>query len=152
MISIELLRRYPLFAGQDGKMLEKIARLASEKEIEEGAVLFFEGEKAKMLYLVMEGGVTLTMNVGEVGEYREESLTPLRDGEVIGWSAFVEPHVYSMGATASERTHLIAFDGAALCQLMDDHPEFGYYFMKKLAIVIGQRLVSKCIQLMSLVV
>ena len=152
MISVELLRRYPLFAGQDEEMLEKIAKLASEKDVEENAVLFFEGEKASTLYLVIEGGITLTMNVGEIGEYREESLTPLRDGEVIGWSAFIEPHVYSMGAVAADHTHLIAFDGEGLRQLMDDHPQFGYYFMKKLAVVIGQRLVSKCTQLLSLVV
>ena len=152
MISIELLRRYPLFAGQDLDMLKQIAKLAHEKEIEEGALLFFEGEVAKMLYLVLEGGITLTMNVGDVGVYREESLTPLRNGEVLGWSAIVEPHFYSMGAKAVEKTHLIAFEGEALRQLLDNHPDFGYHFMKKLSIVVGQRLVSKCIQLMSLVV
>jgi CRP-like cAMP-binding protein len=92
------------------------------------------------------------MNVGDVGEYREESLTPLGEGEVLGWSSVVEPCIYSMGAKAAERTRLIAFDGEALRQLLDDHPKYGYYFIKKLSAVIGQRLVSKCTQLMSLVV
>jgi CRP-like cAMP-binding protein len=150
MISTELLRRYPLFARQTDEMLKQIAMLAQEKEMKADAWLFFEGEAAKTLYLIIEGGVDLSMNIGEIGERRIEKLEPLRDGEVVGWSAIIEPHVYTLGAQTTEDTHLIAFDGIALRQLMDDHPDQGYYFMKELAKVIGQRLVGKCTQLMSM--
>ncbi len=152
MISPELLRRYPLFAGQDYEMLKKMAMLAHKKEAEADTILFFEGEVAKTLYIVLDGGVTLTMNIGEIGEQRVESLEPLRDGEVVGWSALVAPHVYHLGAQTAEKTHLIAFECVALRQLLDDNPVYGYYFMKELTKVIGQRLISKCTQLMSLLV
>ncbi len=152
MISPELLRRYPLFAGQDYEMLKKMAMLATEEEKDANQLIFFEGEVAKTLYLVLDGGVSLTMNIGEIGERRVESLTPLRDGEVVGWSAIVAPYIYNLGAQTAEKTRLIAFDGVALRQLLDDNPVFGYYFMKELTKVIGQRLVSKCTQLMSLLV
>jgi len=79
-------------------------------------------------------------------------LEPLRDGEVVGWSALVAPYVYNLGAQAAEKTHLIAFDCVALRQLLDDNPVYGYCFMKELTEVIGQRLISKCTQLMSLLV
>ena len=152
MISPELLRRYPLFTGQDAEMLKRIAMLAQEKEAEADTILFFEGEVAKMVYIVLDGGVTLTMNIGEIGEQRVESLEPLRDGEVVGWSALVAPYVYNLGAQAAEKTHLLAFDCVALRQLLDDNPVYGYCFMKELTEVIGQRLISKCTQLMSLLV
>jgi len=152
MISPELLRRFPLFAGQDAEMLKQIAMLAHKKEAEADNILFFEGEVAKTLYIVLDGGVTLTMNIGEIGEQRVESLEPLRDGEVVGWSALVPPYVYNLGAQAAEKTDLIAIDGVALRQLLDDNPVYGYYFMKELGKVIGQRLISKCTQLMSLLI
>ena len=151
MISPELLRRYPLFARQSDEMLKQIAMIAQEKVFDKDAWLFFEGEVAKTLYLIVDGGVDLSMNVGEIGEQRIEKLEPLRNGEVVGWSAVVEPHIYTLGAQTMQDTHLIVFDGVALRKLLDDHPDQGYYFMKELAKVIGQRLLSKCTQLMSMI-
>jgi len=108
-------------------------------------------ENLQTLYLIVDGGVDLSMNVGEIGEQRIEKLEPLRNGEVVGWSAIVEPHIYTLGAQTMQDTHLIVFDGVALRKLLDDHPDQGYYFMKELAKVIGQRLLSKCTQLMSMI-
>lgn len=152
MISPETLRYYPLFAGQDAEMLERIAMLADEKELGDGGRLFFEGEIANTLCLVTEGAVSLTMNVGEPGERRVELLSPLGKGEVIGWSALIAPHEYTMGARADEDTRYVAFDAVALRDLLDENPEAGYFLYKKLAEVMGHRLVSKCTQLLSLTV
>ena len=46
MVSTELLRRYPLFAGQSHYMLEEIAMLSSEVTKAEGEWLFHENEDA----------------------------------------------------------------------------------------------------------
>ena len=152
MSSPELLRRYPLFAGQDDEMLKKIAMLANKEEKDAEKWIFFEGEVAKTMYLILDGAVSLTMNMGEIGDKRLEKLTPIKEGELVGWSALIPPHTYNLGAQAAEKTHLIAFDGVAMRKLLDDNPVYGYYFMKNIAGVIGQRLVSKCAQLMSILV
>jgi CRP-like cAMP-binding protein len=151
MISPETLRFYPLFAGQNDEMLKQIAMLANEIKVEAGHQLFFEGEIAKSLYLVQDGSVVLTMNMGEKGDQRVEELEPVSKHEVVGWSSIVKPHIYKMGAYTGEAGHLLAFDGEKLRQLFDDNPNFGYHFVQKLAEVIGERLISKCVQLMSLV-
>ncbi len=151
MISPETLRFYPLFAHQDATMLAKIASLAESKEVEAGYQLFFEGEVAKSLYLVLDGSVVLTMNMGAKGDQRIEELEPLGKGEVIGWSSIVEPHIYKMGAYIGKKSYLILFNGEELRILFDENPGFGYYFMQKLAEVIGDRLISKCVQIMSLI-
>jgi CRP-like cAMP-binding protein len=150
MISPETLRFYHLFAHQDVKMLEKIAMLAKEKEVEPGYQLFFEGEEAKVLYLVTSGAVVLTMNMPEEGVHNVVELEPLKKDEVVGWSSIVQPHIYQMGAYAKIKSNLIIFDGEQLRNLFDENPVFGYYFMQKLSETIGERLVSKCIQLLSL--
>jgi len=151
MVSPETLRFYPLFAHQDAAMLAQIAVLADVKEVEAGYQLFFEGEVAKALYLVLDGSVVLTMNMGEKGDQKVEELEPLGKGEVAGWSSIVKPHIYKMGAYTGQKSHLMAFDGEKLRTLFDEHPSFGYYFMQKLAEVIGERLISKCVQIMSLI-
>lgn len=150
MISPETLRFYPLFANQDGEMLKQIAMLAEEKEVESGYQLFFEGEVAKTFFLIREGTVVLTMNMGEKGDRKMEELEPIGKGEVAGWSSIVKPHIYKLGAYAGEKTHLVIFDGEKLRALFDEHPKQGYFFMQKLAEVIGERLISKCVQIMSL--
>lgn len=152
MISTEILRRYPLFAGQDAEILKQIAGLAKEKEVEAGTWLFFDGEVAKTLYVLMEGSLDLTLDVGDLGQQKVEKITPLIEGEVVGWSALLPPHIYTLGAQTIENSRLIAFDGTELRQLLDNNPESGYLLLKKLAEGISRRFASKCTQLMSLIV
>jgi CRP/FNR family transcriptional regulator, cyclic AMP receptor protein len=146
MISPNVLGFYPLFSGQSPDMLMKIAALAEEKKVEAGYQLFHEGDEAKTLFLVRAGAVTLTMQMGD----KTEELEPLGRAEVVGWSSIVRPHVYKLSAYTRERTDLLVFNAEKLCQLFDENPAFGYPFMKELAEVIGDRLLSKYVQISSL--
>lgn len=151
MISIETLRNYSLFDQQDEAMLTRIANLAEERVVEAGGTLFSQGDPAKYLYLVIEGSIVLTMNVGRQGAQTLEELEPLGKDRVVGWSSMVRPHLYKMGAYAKQRSRVIAFEGNRLNQLFDENPSFGYYFLQRLTEVIGSRLIGKCVQLMSLI-
>jgi CRP-like cAMP-binding protein len=150
MTTSETLRFFPLFAHQDANMLAQIALLAENKEVEAGYQLFFEGEVAKTLYVVVDGSVILTMNMGKKGEQKVEELEPLGKGEVVGWSSIVAPHIYKLGAYTAQPSRLVAFDGEKLRTLFAENPSFGYHFVLKIAEVIGDRLISKCVQIMSL--
>ncbi|MBN2148132.1 MAG: cyclic nucleotide-binding domain-containing protein [Anaerolineales bacterium] len=150
MISPETLRFYQLFFNQDAETLKQIAMLAEKKEVKAGQQLFFEGEVAKNLFLVLDGSVVLTMNMGSKGDQKVQELEPLAKGEIVGWSSIVAPHIYKMGAYAAQDAHLIVFDGEKLRILFDNNPSYGYYFMKKMAEVIGERLISKCAQIISI--
>ena len=148
---LEDLKFFPLFAHQDAHMMAQIATLAEEREVEAGYQLFFEGEVAKTFYLILDGSVILTMNMAEKGVQKVEELEPLGKGEVVGWSSIVKPHIYKLGAYTDHKSRLLAFDGEKLRILFDENPNFGYFFMQKLAEVIGDRLISKCVQVMSLI-
>ena len=41
-------------------------------------------------------------------------------GESMGWSAIVEPYLYTLGALCIDRTKLIALDAAKMRALMND--------------------------------
>ena len=151
MVSTELLRRYPLFAGQNHYMLEEIAMLSSEVTKAEGEWLFHENEDATRLYLVLDGAVALTLFVYLKGEQQHLSTShSLGRNEIVGWSAIVPPHQYKVGARAVRESHLLEIDAVPLRQLLDDNPEYGYHFLRQIAEVISERFMLANIQILSL--
>lgn len=152
MVTVELLRRYPLFARQSYYMLDEIAMISEEVEVKKGEWLFHEDEEATKFYLILEGKVALTMYLFIKGEGQQlQTTSPLEKAEIVGWSALVKPYKYTMGAIAEENSRILAIDAKSLRELMDDNPEYGYHLIKNVAEVISERLTYKCIQLLSLV-
>lgn len=151
MVSTELLRRYPLFAGQNHYMLEEIAMLSNEVSKSEGEWLFRENEEATKLYLVLEGAVALTLFVYLNGEQQHlASSHSLGKNEIVGWSSIIPPHQYKLGARAIKDSNLLEIDAVPLRQLLDDNPEYGYHFLRQIAEVVSERFMLVNIQIMSL--
>lgn len=153
MVSPELLRRYALFAGQSHSMLKEISMISDEIEVAEGDWLFQEGEDATKFFVVLEGAISLTMYLFTNGNAQHLStMEPIEKGEILGWSAVVKPYRYTLGGRASKKSKLLRIDAGPLRELMDDNPEYGYLLLKQVSEAIGERLVYKCIQLLSMVV
>jgi len=151
MVSTELLRRYPLFAGQSYYMLEEIAMLSSEVTKAAGEWLFHENEEATRLYFVLDGAVALTLFVHLKGELQHLSTShSLGKNEIVGWSSIVRPHQYKLGARAVKETHLLEIEAVPLRQLLDDNPEYGYHFLRQIAEVVSERFIQVNIQILSL--
>ncbi len=141
MISPETLRRYSFFAALDPATLKEIAMLSSEVAFQAGEWLFHQGDPAEAFYLILEGAVDLQLNLDEAGTRRVD-MCRLVEGDVVGWSALVEPHVYTLGAVASSATRLAKLDGAAMRDLMNREPAVGYQIMQRLSRVLAQRLTN----------
>jgi len=151
MVSTELLRRYPLFAGQSNYMLDEIAMLSSEIAKAEGEWLFHENEDATKLYLVLDGAVALTLFVYLNGEQKHLATShSLGKNEIVGWSSIVTPHQYKLGARAVKGSRLLEIDALPLRQLLDDNPEYGYHFLRQIAEVVSERFMLVNIQILSL--
>ena len=151
MVSTELLRRYPLFAGQSHYMLEEIAMLGSEVTKTVGEWLFHENEEATRLYLVLDGAIALTLFVHLDGEPQHLATShSLGKNEIVGWSSIVTPHQYKLGARVVKAAHLLEIDALSLRQLLDDNPEYGYHFLRQIAEVVSERFMQVNIQILSL--
>ena len=147
MVSPELLRRFVFFAGFSDEELKQLAMAGREQAASVGEVLFMEGKHAHNLYFLTEGAVEI-LNVGN-GNQESVAVSSLPAGELVGWSAVIEPYIYTATARAARPSRVIVFAGADLEKLMsDDH--FSSLLMKKIAQVIGQRLKDTRIQLLSL--
>jgi CRP-like cAMP-binding protein len=145
MISPELLRRHTFFNGFSVQDLEELAMTAREIAVPSGEVVFHEGEHAEALHFLADGEMEILINA----EGESISLSTLPSGEPLGWSALIDPHLYTATARATRNCRVIVFDRQELLkQLADDH--FAALFMKKIAEVVSRRLKDTQIQLLSL--
>ena len=151
MISPELLRRFPFFAGLSEEQLKQIAMIAEQETYKAGEVIFEEGDEAHALYIIVEGEVSIVINIDEEGEKREE-LSALHAGEIMAWSAIVPPHTLTASGVASATpTRVIAIDGAGLRALFEaDCGGLGYMMLNRLLGVIRERMSNTRVQLVSL--
>lgn len=151
MISPEVLRRYALFAEFPPEALKDIAMFSEELSLEAHEYLFKEGDTADSLYLMVSGGVDLQIAIPNSGEHYADVETVV-PGEILGWSALVEPYIYHMSAVATTSSRLVVVDGAKLKEHLSQHPEWGCKLVLRIAQIIGDRLSRTRLRLMSIMV
>jgi CRP/FNR family transcriptional regulator, cyclic AMP receptor protein len=95
-------------------------------------------------YLIGQGTVALGTNVPERGF---TTLQVLGAGEVLGLSWLIPPYRWHFSALVVIPVLAIALDATQLREKCEADHEFGYAFMKRLAIVMGQRLKATRIRL-----
>ncbi|GAB6165183.1 cyclic nucleotide-binding domain-containing protein [Thermostilla marina] len=144
MVSPELLRRYPYFTNISEESLKQIAMLAEEKKFPAGVQLFNEGDPANYLNVIVSGEVNIQYLLGS-GEKR--TVDTLVDGDILCWSALVEPYKTTAIGTTSKETHVIAIDAAKLRELCAKDPMVGYQLMLEIAKLLAHRLEGARVQL-----
>jgi len=150
MVSPELLRRFPFFAGLTDEELKSIAMISDEKHYEANTFIFRERNKADKLYVLLEGTVDIMVDTDEEG-LRHETVSTLSQGDAFCWSAVVEPHILTASAFAATPTNVIAVDGAGLRAMFELDCHLGYRVLQKAAQLVSNRLKDTRIQMLSLV-
>jgi CRP-like cAMP-binding protein len=117
-----------------------IASVCTEAEILAGQTIFEADERADRLYLVADGTVELQLAVTIYGAVRPITIDRKFKGDVLGWSAVVEPHIYTLSAVAKKDTRLLQIDSTDLERLAEENPHFGHMLMYNIANLVGQRL------------
>jgi CRP-like cAMP-binding protein len=105
-----------------------------------GKVLFQMGSVADNLFVVARGRVTLTLPMQVRGSEEDVVIEEKLPGETFGWSALIAPHRFTLKATASVDTELIAFAQTALFDHLADYPAVGFKVIQNVASVVGHRL------------
>ena len=68
MIPTELLRRYPFFAGLNDDYMVTLAKSAVEFTVDEEHCFFHEGDILDHFYLVLEGTISIVIEVPDRDE------------------------------------------------------------------------------------
>jgi CRP-like cAMP-binding protein len=139
------LSRWPFFAGLGDDSLDRLARLATYATLDAGAIVFRAGDPATTLYLVIEGWVDIVAGEDEP----HQLLTAVTAGDVLGWSALVEPYRYTAAARCATAVRALAFRGAETRALIQSDATLCYALMGRLCRVIAGRLHAARSQLVS---
>jgi CRP/FNR family cyclic AMP-dependent transcriptional regulator len=131
---------WELLTGLPPEGVSEILGLASHTLVPKGDVLFRLGDEAKNLLLVRSGRVRLTFPM-RIGNEQKDILAEERfPGQMIGWSALIPPHRFTLQAVATVEAELLVLPGQTLLRLFREKPQVGYTVLTNLAQIVGQRL------------
>ena len=125
---VDLIKAVPLFAGCSKAELQKIAALADELDLGEGATLIREGERGREFIVIVDGTVRVTRG--------GKKLRDLGAGDFIGEIALVSDVPRTATVTATSPVRLLVVTDRAFRGLIEAMPSIATKVLQSL----GQRL------------
>lgn len=129
------IKESDLFKGVSQRFITKIANNSEEETFRKNAIIFKAGEKAAHFFVLAEGSIDISL-----GKREGAHMSVSKPGEVFGWSALVEPYVYTANARTTKDTRVIKISRDLIEQAISEHPAEGLAVLKNLTGIIAQRL------------
>ena len=133
MVNEERIGKAEIFTGLTKEELHEIANICHMEEVKKGTVLCQDGAPAEKLYILEDGKITIRFKSG----FSFEISVP---GQIIGWSALINPHRFKADAICDEDCHLISMRGHELMELVRKYTNIGFVVMDNLSGVVFRRL------------
>jgi len=128
-------RESDLFKGASQRITSEIGKSSEEVSLEKDSIIFKADEEATYIYELVEGEVDIV-----ILEKENMHFKVIRPGEIFGWSALVEPYVYSAMARCVTDTKAIRIARDSIENAVKRHPDEGLIIYKHLMGIIAQRL------------
>jgi len=151
MTLIDTLKSSEFFGGLETGYMKKVGTLCRGGSYQKGEMIFKEENEAKEIYVLVDGRVALEMEVRPVPSRPgiPTAVEVVTQGETLGWSALVEPCVYTLSARCITNCRVLAIKGDMLRKVMADDVGLGYELMKRLTKIISSRLTNTRLRLTS---
>jgi CRP/FNR family cyclic AMP-dependent transcriptional regulator len=136
-ISIDLLKRVPLFAKLGQKELAQIANICTEEKVSPNELVIEQNTTGTEMYIIAVG----SMDVFISGLDNSRSLVVLGKGQVIGEMALIDQgyRSASVRATNGDAT-LYRVESEDFYDLCEKNNHIGYIVMRNLAIDVAFKL------------
>jgi CRP-like cAMP-binding protein len=144
--AVALLQEHPFTKGFWPDHIARLATMAADVSFQKGELIFREGDRSSLFYLLISGNVALEV----VSPGHPVRVCTLMAGEVLGWSSVTGETGKQFQARALEEVHALAFDGARLCHACQEDFAFGFHFMRAVLHVMADRLHSTRVQLVDM--
>jgi CRP-like cAMP-binding protein len=131
------LKQSDLFWELNHDFVKAVMDRSVKKNFEAGHILFREGDAASHFYVLIKGRVRLVL-----GDSGQVVHTVSHAGECFGWSALLDRKTYSASAECRQPSELMLIDGQWFARTIEEDPVSGMRFMKRLAGMIGNRLIK----------
>src|SRR3954469_22464690 len=114
------LATVPLLRGLPDEEVAELARVVRRRELAAGETLWRDGDEAKGMVVIAEGGVSVTLPLP--GD-RHVEVTSLGSGEVLGEVPLIDGGRHSAGVTVAEDATLLTLSRADFAALVSRlHP------------------------------
>jgi len=146
MESLEpILRQHSFFKDVPKEYIDFIVGCTSHVVFKAEEVVLSEGQAADKFYLIRSGKVAIYID-----KPSEIIIQTIGEGDILGWSWLIPPHLYRFSAKAVENTRALALDGKCLREKCESNPDLGYRFLKRLVGVLTERLEATRMQLLDI--
>jgi CRP/FNR family cyclic AMP-dependent transcriptional regulator len=134
-------------AGLPDDARTRLAGMATATTYPSAAVVFHEGGPVDAFGIVVDGRLAIRLNVPGRGAMTVLTVEP---GDIIGWSALVQPNRATSTVIALEPTTVLAFDGPALQAALEADPILAAAVLRQVLDAVARRLVATRTQLLDL--
>jgi CRP-like cAMP-binding protein len=138
----EVLRQSELFAELDDLEIEHLETISKLRSLRAEEYLFLLGDSADRLYVVLSGKIKTCFPLSLNGVMQDVTVESKGPGDALGWSALVRPYRFTLSARAAGPCEVAGFPRQELLRVMEGDPRLGLDFNKRLAEVIGNRLLK----------
>jgi CRP-like cAMP-binding protein len=133
----QVLSDAPVFSGLSDDFIARLAGHASERNVENGELLFRSGEPARNFFMLIDGEVSIEIPAVTGPTLQVQRIRPIR---VLGWSWLLPPFKWSFNARAETNSKVLEFDGEAVLKDCEADPAFGYEVIKRFSALMAERL------------
>ena len=131
------LKSADLFLGMGKEFVTQALDISTKLSQAQGDYLFHLNEPAVHFYILLKGKVRLSL--GKAGPVVYVAKHP---SEIIGWSSIIGRDAYSASAECMLPTDLLRFDREGFLKLLEQHPANEAILFKRLAEMLGNRLLE----------
>jgi CRP/FNR family cyclic AMP-dependent transcriptional regulator len=124
----DLLKRVPLFSGCSKAELQKLASVADEIDLRDGATLTREGRPGREFFVLVEGTVEVTQG--------NEKVADLSDGDWFGEIALLTNAPRTATVTATSPVRVLVVTDRAFRQVVETTPSIAVKVLER----VGERL------------
>jgi len=126
----ETLAGTVLFKGLPPDTAEHLSEVAERRQVPRGDIVFRQGEPGASMYVILRGKVRVTR---PAGPGRENLLTLLGPGDLLGELTLFDPAPRKATATAITDVSLAVFTAAAMKKWLSDELEAAWHFLRLMA-------------------
>jgi len=137
-----IIREIDLFEGMSEEIEQELAKVMEGKSYNSGEVIIKEGAAADNFYILQTGALNV-----KVAGAKQTTHVAIRPGEAVGWSSLAGRETYTASVECAEPSKLVKINKDKLDQVLRRYPGAGLLFYKRLAGLVGDRLI-KCYQVM----
>ncbi len=132
------LKDYPPFGYLDYQLLEQLANDLTVRYVEEGEVLFEEGNQGhEQCFVVRQGNILLSRRDGN----EVVLIDQCEEGDILGVRSLLTGNPYVLSATCKEESLIYEIEKETFNGLLGAHPKFALFFASGYA--AGQAVVRK---------